>query len=153
VGRAKEIDELRNCLQKTLGNQRQIVFITGEAGIGKTALADEFQRQVWLHAPGVRIARGQCVEGYGGKEAYYPILEALGQLCRRPGGDSLVQVLASHAPTWLTQFPALVTREQRETLHRELLGATRERMLREIGEALEIITATTSLLLVLEDLQ
>jgi hypothetical protein len=38
-------------------------------------------------------------------------------------------------------------------LQRELLGATRERMLREIGEALESITAETPLLLVLEDLQ
>jgi hypothetical protein len=86
-------------------------------------------------------------------ESYYPMLEALGKRCRRSGGDSVVQVLASQAPTWLVQFPALVTREQGETLHRELLGATRERMLREIGEALETISATTALLLVLEDLQ
>ena len=81
------------------------------------------------------------------------MLDALGILCRRPGGDAIVQILASQAPTWLIQFPALVTREQRETLHRELLGATRERMLREIGEALETITATVPLLLILEDLQ
>jgi DNA-binding winged helix-turn-helix (wHTH) protein len=153
VGRTKEIDELRNCLQKTLGNQRQIVFITGEAGIGKTALADEFQRQVWLHAPGVRTARGQCVEGYGGKEAYYPILEALGQLCQGVEGEPVVQILATQAPTWLVQFPALVNSKQREILQREILGATRDRMLREIGAALETITSEKPLLLVLEDLQ
>ena len=82
VGRSTQIDELRKCLQRTLGNERQIVFITGEVGIGKTALADEFQRQVRLDAPGVRITRGQCVEGYGGEEAYYPILEALGRCAK-----------------------------------------------------------------------
>ena len=29
-------------------------------------------------------ARGQSVEGFGGKEAYYPLLEAIGQLARGP---------------------------------------------------------------------
>ncbi len=38
-------------------------------------------------------------------------------------------------------------------LQRELLGATRERMLREICEAMESISAQIPLLLVLEDLQ
>ena len=47
--------------------QRQIVFVTGEHGIGKTALADEFQRQTVLITPLVRLGRGQCVEGYGAK--------------------------------------------------------------------------------------
>src|SRR4029077_11803546 len=54
--------------------------------------------------------------------------------------------------TWLVQFPALLTSKQREMLHREILGATRERMLRESGEALETITSEKPLLLVLEDL-
>jgi predicted ATPase len=99
-----------------------------------------------------RIARGQCVEGYGGREAYYPVLEAVGGLCRGTGGESLVKALAAQAPTWLVQFPALVKREHREMLQREILGATRERMLREISEVLETITSENPLLLVLEDL-
>src|SRR4029453_13418765 len=41
-----------------------------------------------------RIARGQCIEGYGSKEAYYPMLEALAGLCRGDGGDAIVQILA-----------------------------------------------------------
>src|SRR5262249_5104356 len=39
-----------------------------------------------------------------------------------------------------------------EVLHRELTGATRERMLREMSEALEVITGDQPLMLVLEDL-
>ncbi len=35
-------------------------------------------------AAGVLVARGQSVEGFGGKEPYYPILEALAQLARGP---------------------------------------------------------------------
>ncbi len=133
VGRDRALGDLRACLRRALDGKRQIAFITGESGIGKTALADEFQRQAAADVPGIRIARGQCVEGYGGKEVYYPVLEALGQLCRGPSADAVVHALAAEAPTWLIQFPALLKPEHRESLQREILGATRERMLREIG--------------------
>jgi hypothetical protein len=80
------------------------------------------------------------------------MLESLGQLIRNPDGNPLVQTIAKHAPTWLIQFPALVKAEQRDALQREILGATRERMVREICEALEAITSADPLLLVFEDL-
>ena len=153
VGRGRSLAALREAIQRAVKGEPQIVFVTGEPGIGKTALVDEFQRQAPLDIPDLRIGRGQCIEAYGSKEAYYPMLEALGQLCRGSDGHTIVNTLAVQAPTWLVQFPALLTREHRETLHRELLGATRERMLREIGEALEAIASQTPLLLVFEDLQ
>jgi predicted ATPase/DNA-binding winged helix-turn-helix (wHTH) protein len=153
VGRERALGELGDGLRRALQSKRQIAFVTGESGIGKTALVDAFQRLAEAETPGLRIAFGQCVEGYGGKEPYYPMLEALGQLCRGEGGDSVVSTLASQAPTWLAQFPALLTDKHRERLQREILGATRERMLREISEALETITLENPLLLVFEDLQ
>ena len=52
----------------------------------------------------------------------------------------------------MIQFPALLKAEQREALQRQILGATRERMVREICEALEIVTAEIPLVLVLEDM-
>jgi predicted ATPase len=45
-----------------------------------------------------------------------------------------------------------VKREQREELHRAIVGATRERMLREIADALQTITAQIALLVLLEDM-
>ena len=113
VGRSKEIGQLTSCLQRIFEDQRQIVFVTGEHGIGKTSLVDEFLHLAALDYPGLRVARGQCIEGYGGKEAYYPILEALGPLCEGSEGESLVQIFARQAPTWLVQFPALVNSKQR----------------------------------------
>ena len=153
VGRERELGALRACLRKSLKDQRQIVFITGEPGIGKTALVDEFQRQAAREEPNLRIARGQCVEGYGGAEPYYPVLEALGQLCHGPEGKRVVEILATQAPTWLVQFPALLKRDQRQTLQQEIRGATRDRMLREIREALDWLNLEAPLLFVLEDLQ
>ena len=152
VGREPTLAELQRCLSKAVRGQRQIIFVTGEPGIGKTTLVDEFQRRAAANVLSIRVARGQCVEGYGGKEPYYPMLEALGGLCHGSGGESLIQVLAEQAPTWLVQFPALVKSEHRDMLQREILGATRERMLREIGDALEAITSENPLVLVFEDL-
>jgi len=151
IGRGAALEGLDRALDHALRGQRQVVFVTGEAGIGKTTLVDVFHQRAARHSK-TRIARGQCVEGFGGKEAYYPMLEALGQLTRGSDGRFIVQTLATRAPTWLIQFPSLVKAEQREALQREILGATRERMVREICEALEVLTAELSLVLVFEDL-
>ena len=152
VGRDTQLQALRSCLHRTLAGQRQIVFIAGETGIGKTILVDECIRRAEMEFPGIRIARGQCFEGHGGEEPYYPVLEAIGQLCRGSGGAALVQTLSAKAPTWLVQFPDLVVSEQRARLQQEMLGATRDRMLREIGEALETFSSERPLLLLFEDI-
>src|SRR3984957_20544658 len=151
-GRGNALEVLGETWQRALSGERQIVFINGEAGIGKTALVEEFQRQVAAGERSVHIAHGQCIEGIGSKEAYGTMLEALGRLCRGPQADPIVRILSADAPTWLAQLPGILRREHREVLQREILGATRERMLREIADALELITAETPLLLVFEDL-
>ena len=151
VGRESSLSDLQAHLQQALNGRRQVVFVGGEPGIGKTSLVDEFQRMT-AGGSGVRVARGQSVEGFGGKEAYYPVFEALGQLTRGRDAKSFVDVLASHAPTWLIQFPSLVKNEQRAALEREIAGATRDRMVRELCETLEAFTATMGLVIILEDL-
>ena len=45
IGRSVELDTLLGCLENSLKGQAQIVFVTGEPGIGKTALVDEFRRK------------------------------------------------------------------------------------------------------------
>jgi len=152
VGREVPLETLRSCLRHTVTKRRQIVFITGETGIGKTTLADECMRRAAAEYPGICMARGQCSEGHGSQEPYYPVLEAIGQLCRGPDGARFVQTLAVQAPTWLAQFPDLGVSRQRDRSERELLGAPRERMLREIGVALETFSCEHPLLLVFEDL-
>jgi DNA-binding winged helix-turn-helix (wHTH) protein/tetratricopeptide (TPR) repeat protein len=151
VGRGAALDDLDRYLSKALAGQRQIVFVVGEPGIGKTSLVDAFHRASAAR-PGVGVARGQAVEGFGGKEPYYPLLEALGLLARGPSRAILVGTLATSAPTWLIQFPSLIRADQQAALQREILGATRERMVRELCEALEVITQAAALVIILEDL-
>lgn len=152
VGRATLIAELTGYLRECSRGQRQLIFVTGEPGIGKTSLVDAFAQHE-IGDPGVRVTRGQCVEGFAWKEAYYPVLEAVGELMRGPDRDEVIRVLAAQAPTWLVQFASVIKAEETERLRRELLGATRERMMRELCDALETLSLDRPLLLILEDLQ
>jgi len=85
-------------------------------------------------------------------EAYLPILEALGRLCRAPDGQQVRAILEQYAPTWLVQMPSLFTNDALEALQRKVAGATKERMLRELAEAIEMLTTERPLVLRLEDL-
>jgi DNA-binding winged helix-turn-helix (wHTH) protein/predicted ATPase len=149
VGRDEAFSRMRFWLERMLGGERQVVFVTGEAGIGKTALVDAFVRCM-LSDRGILIGRGQCLEHYGTSEAYLPVLEAIGRLCRE--NEQVIDELRAHAPMWLLQMPALVSASDRELLRREVSGATRERMLREMAETMEVLTADVPLVLILEDL-
>jgi DNA-binding winged helix-turn-helix (wHTH) protein len=152
VGRDAPLSELTQRMHDALSGQRQIVFITGEGGIGKTTLLDTFEQES-VRISGMRSMHGQCVEGFGGKESYYPVLEAFSPLLEGSGSDAVIRVLAVHAPTLLVQFPSAIRAEQRQSLQQEILGATRERMVREICEALERLSANQPLVLLVEDLQ
>jgi predicted ATPase/DNA-binding winged helix-turn-helix (wHTH) protein len=151
VGREGELGRLHALFATAAGGERRLVFVTGEAGIGKTTLVDAFLTQV-DGVDGLRVGRGQCVEQYGASEAYLPMLEALGRMGREPGGDGLVRILKQYAPTWLVQLPALLSDGEVESVQRRAQGTTRERMLREVIEALDAVGAAAPFVLVLEDL-
>jgi predicted ATPase len=151
VQRHHDLRLLEQHLEKAAGGTRQVVFITGEAGIGKTTLVNAFVTQAHGKVP-LWSAYGQCLEYRGEGEAYMPVLEALGRMCREASGQSLIALLARCAPTWLVQMPWLLTDAELEALQPRVRGATRERMLREMVEAVETLTVGRPLLLVLEDL-
>jgi len=152
VGRERELEQLQVWYEKALRGERQVVFVTGEPGVGKTTLVEAFLQRI-AAAGTLWIERGQCVEQYGPGEAYLPVLEALGHSCRRPGAERTIDLLRQYAPTWLVQMPALLPDAEFEVLQRKVQGATRERMLREMAEALEVMTAKQCSVVVLEDLQ
>ena len=151
VGRTAQLARLTRSFEKALNRQRQLVFVTGEPGIGKTALVEAFLEGIAGDAT-TRVGWGQCVEQYGTGEAYLPVLEALGRLGREPRGPQLVQVLQRCAPTWLARLPALLTDRDLEVVQRRAQGATSDRMLRELVEALDALSSEAPLVLVLEDL-
>jgi len=148
VGRDAALAELEAAAARAASGRRQVVFVTGEPGIGKTALIDHF-----LASPAAGralVARGQCIDAYGAGEAYMPLLEALQQMVRGTG-DAL-DVLRSRAPTWLLQLPGLLAPAEHDTLSRSLASSTAARMVRELQQMLEAMAAERTVILVLEDL-
>jgi DNA-binding winged helix-turn-helix (wHTH) protein/tetratricopeptide (TPR) repeat protein len=150
LGRESELASLRGWLERAMRGERRVVFVSGEAGIGKTTLVQAFLDEAG-RVPGVRVARGQCLEHYGAGEAYLPVLDGMTRLGRAASGQ-VVGVLRQHAPAWLAQMPSFILPGERESLQAQVMGATRERMLREMAEATEVLAADAPLLLVLEDL-
>jgi DNA-binding winged helix-turn-helix (wHTH) protein len=153
IGRHPELEELQASFEKALEKERSVVLLLGEAGIGKTALVNEFVRRAAVMSPHTHLCRGQCVDGLAGRDAYSPILDAIGNLCRGPEGDAIIDILSSVAPSWLAHFPTLVRRPHWERVQRMASNPTTERTLRELEGALEAITARWPLILLLEDLQ
>ncbi|HEY3066135.1 MAG TPA: AAA family ATPase [Methylomirabilota bacterium] len=151
VGRDDELGQLDDALARTHAGQRHIVFVTGEPGIGKTSLVRTFVAEAGQRGD-VDVAWGQSAAHYGASEPYLPLLEALVRTGRGPSGERLIRILDQRAPTWLAQMPALVGPAHVRELRRRTAGVTRERMLRELTDALEAVSDTTPIVLWLEDL-
>jgi DNA-binding winged helix-turn-helix (wHTH) protein len=147
VGRQQELDRLRAELHQAAAGQRRVVVVSGEAGIGKTALMDAFAGAACADGPAIS-ARGQCVPGVGGTEQYYPVMEVLGHLCASPEGSAACRTLERVAPAWL----AMLGRESVAGEGRAGVPAG-ERMPGSLCAALEEISTARPLILVFEDLQ
>ena len=101
---------------------------------------------------GSGVLLGRCIEHYGAGEAFLPVLEALDRCCRATGGSGLITRLQRWAPTWLAQMPGLLSAHENEELQRDIVGATKERLLRELVGVLEALSQELPLVMVLEDL-
>lgn len=150
VGRETEQQRIREALERARSGTRQTVFVSGPAGIGKTTLVDTLRSHA-QSTPRVRVIEGQSIQQYGAGEGYLPFLEALGQLAQA-GEPGLADTMRRIAPTWLVQLPLLVGAEELEDLRQRAAAATQVRMLREMAELIETLTADRTLVVVLEDL-
>jgi predicted ATPase/DNA-binding winged helix-turn-helix (wHTH) protein len=148
VGRATELEEFHRAMAEVLKGDRQVLFVTGEVGIGKTALVDAFCRQLGSSGQ-ARMARGQSVEGFGGKEPYFPVMEALTQLCTESGDGKGLRVLQQKAPNWHAKLAVVMTSEIKPA---PASAVPSERLLGELCDALEAMAVEAPLILVFEDL-
>jgi class 3 adenylate cyclase len=74
VGRDQELTVLRGYLEQAKRGQGQVVFVTGEAGIGKSRLLLEFRRTILDE--GVTWLEGHC-SSYGKNIPYLPAIDIL----------------------------------------------------------------------------
>ena len=81
VGRAEELESLKNLFDEMLGGRSRLVMVVGEPGIGKTRLVEELG--VYAAVRGAQVCWGHCYEGELGVP-YLPFVEALRAYVARP---------------------------------------------------------------------
>ncbi|HUA98769.1 MAG TPA: AAA family ATPase [Terracidiphilus sp.] len=143
VDRVNEMAFLKSQAEAAKRGQRRLVFVKGEAGIGKTALLDVFAGAA-AREFAATVARGQCVQGVGRSEDYYPVKEALSQLCASARGEEARRTLSAVAPQWLPEqcrAPGWSATQQNERAPGDLCGA------------LEQLAAAQPVVLVFDDVQ
>ncbi len=157
VGRGAELAVLDGWLQQALARKRQVGFVVGGAGIGKTTLIEEFLKRLTAggathtQTPGSRrsallLAYGQCLEQYSTSEPYLPVIEAFRQLCSTPDGAPLESLLRDLAPSWI----GLLGLSPGAGRAVPSDAASPERMRREMAAVIDALPVP--LVLVLEDL-
>jgi DNA-binding SARP family transcriptional activator/predicted ATPase len=80
VARERELGQLGDFLDLALGGLSRVVFVTGEAGSGKTALLQEFAARAEDAHPELVVATGNCNANTGIGDPYLPFREILGLL-------------------------------------------------------------------------
>ena len=98
VGRTGELARLEAALARAETGHRQLCFVTGEPGIGKTTLVEAFLRSL-ADSSSHFVALGRCSERLAGAEAYLPLLDAIDDLLHEDGASELSSLLHTHAPT------------------------------------------------------
>jgi len=93
LGRERELAELGSALESMLAGHGGVFLISGEAGIGKTELAEQFAHRA--RTRGARALWGRCWES--GAPAFWPWIQILRTLTRETAAESLVAELGDGA--------------------------------------------------------
>jgi len=147
VGRAQELSALEEYLDAAESGSARVVFVTGEAGSGKTSLVDAFRAGLGAEW---RVWTGNCLPTASAAEPYWPVLDALSTAAK--ADDEVTEALARYAPTWLMQLPLPLGDDVAEDVSARALGATRGRIVREFVATVDALSAPRPIVLVLEDL-
>ena len=89
IGRQSEIDLLRDRLYRVGEGEGQVVSVTGEPGIGKTRLLQEFRRG--LDGSKVPYWEGRCLS-YGRTTSYLPLVDLVCERCGVEPGDPVDRI-------------------------------------------------------------
>ncbi len=151
VGRVPQLRELHAMFNQATAGQGSLVCVSGEAGIGKSTLVEEFLASLNLSGHSYALGRGRCSERLADGEAYLPVLEALDSLLHSGTGDSVSRIMRTLAPSW---FLELVPSQQQDSSLIRLADSkatSQERLKREIFAFLQEVCRHRPLLLLLED--
>jgi predicted ATPase len=153
VGRQRELAELRAGFESAEAGRGLFLCVTGEPGIGKTTLVEDFLGGLTAAGRACTLARGRCSERLAGAEAYLPFLEALESLLHGTGSEAIARVMKAIAPTWYAQVVPLAAEDSSfARVLEQAKAASQERLKRELVAFLAEVARLRPLLLFLDDL-
>jgi class 3 adenylate cyclase len=107
VGRAPELKTLADAATRTaIGEGRQVILVSGEAGLGKTTLVAEAARRAYQN--GACVLFGHCEEGLA--TPYQLFAEALGHYITHATEDQLLAHVGVHGSELNRLVPMLASR-------------------------------------------
>ncbi|MEM2900735.1 MAG: ATP-binding protein, partial [Thermoplasmata archaeon] len=86
IGREKELSQLKEMLDSMLAGHGGLVFISGEAGIGKTRLI--FELRDYAHPLGVHFLTGRSLY-HEGSDPYLPFIDALREYFKKEKSEEI----------------------------------------------------------------
>lgn len=122
AGRDRERQELRRAFELAQQGHGGLVCLSGDVGLGKTALLDAFIGDLGREGIALHVARGRCSEPLTEIEPFMPWIEALGGLTRE---ESVKGIMEKAAPTWHKEITHAGAGHARR-MKRELLDFCRE---------------------------
>jgi DNA-binding CsgD family transcriptional regulator/tetratricopeptide (TPR) repeat protein len=149
VGRVRELALLGEVLARAIGGEPALVLIGGEAGVGKTRLAEQLAAAA--AGQGVRVLRGGCVPLGEEGLPFAPVTEALRGLVGQDAPDEVAAVVGpGHGELgWLLHGSGGGNQEMPPD---GISAAGRARLFELLLGMIERLSAEAPLLLIMEDL-
>ncbi len=149
--RDAELAVLNDALSRANLGTGSMVCVSGEPGIGKTTLIDDFLEAVQMDWPQCTVLSGHCSERLAGTEAYLPVIEALGNLCRDDRAGTAARHIQVLAPTWHAQLATTLNLSPVDAIIPPR-AVSPQGMLREFSQLLTELTRRGPVVLFIDDM-
>ncbi len=104
IGRENELAVLKSRVDYSAKGKGRLVFLKGEAGMGKTRLLNELQS--YCDSTGIIFLQGRC---YSASFPYSPWIEAINDFVRKADAQTLTSLCQGPAVEITSLIPSLVT--------------------------------------------
>src|SRR5262249_25747580 len=152
-GRERELAELDAGLADAIAGRGRLFLLSGEPGIGKTRLADEFSARASTR--GAAVIWGRCWEG-AGAPAYWPLIQIIRGCAARPNFARQVEELGTKAKFVASIvpeiFPAFASSHQEPGLNPPDPEEARFNLFDSVTTLLQSFSLERQLVLVIDDL-
>jgi tetratricopeptide (TPR) repeat protein len=149
VGREAEVGELRAAVESALRGHRQVVVVAGEAGIGKTRIAEQIATYARIRRVGVHW--GQCLDR-AGTPAFWPWMQVLRSHAETQDDDELRLDLGEGVGRISQLVPSVGARTETDTTPRPDAEDARFELFEAIADWLRRSARRKPLMLMLDDL-